>query len=165
MAGYEHPKRRHDIFAAVGGKISRVWSKTEQQGPYWTSVAVRPAGAVDEVIVFQSFSPGGTEPDSIQATQLRWDAGKRMFQEVPAAGVKMLVAGSYATVEAARTALQKDPACLTAFSVVESQKTSLKTGRRFALAALTAADPIPNEQLDRVAACMAGTRPRVLEYK
>jgi hypothetical protein len=160
VAGYEHPKRRHDIFAALNGKLTRVWSMAEQQGPYWTAVAIRPGSNGDELIFFQSFSPGGDEPDTIKAKQLRWDSSKASFTKIPAEGLKVVVAGTFRTLAAAREAMSKDTQCLAPFQVVKSADLGLRTGAPFAIAALTSRNP-----KEVSTSCAEVAQAQVVDYK
>ncbi len=162
MAGFEHPKRRHEIYAARGGQLTRVWEYAEPQGPYWTAVAVRKATSQDELVLLRTFSPGGELASTWEAVRLEWNADQNAFFEAGAAKVRAVVAGEFAGLERARNVLAGAGECLAGFDVVESKQLGLRGGGKYALAALTVSDPVRSEVLERLKTCSPAGAARVV---
>jgi hypothetical protein len=108
--GFEHIKRRHELFAAVNGKVVKVWQAGEGSGPVSTSTAIVKTDVGSEAVVFfEGFAyPSGGRPDTMTATTFAWEAGKIAERRSP---VSAAVIGGFATVQAARRFQTQNQAC------------------------------------------------------
>ena len=131
-AGFEHLKRRHYLFIAVGRKLVRVWTGDEGQGPTWSTVEVFPPlrDGSQQFIFFNGLQLSGAaegqataeaidDADSLEFAVYRWNARKNSIEKAPAtdsaASVVAVVAGRYENVAEARKALQQQAGCLKNF--------------------------------------------------
>jgi hypothetical protein len=155
MAGYEHPKRRHDLFAAAAGKVVAVWSSVEQQGPYWSSVAIEAGKAgADTLVLFEMFSPDPEQPDTLTAQRLDLaDENGVMHVASSPAVVNVAIAGSFESVAAARAARDESPECLAAFRVLDGNSVKREYKGRFVLAAVSTQRALAEQALQQAAAC------------
>lgn len=121
-AGFEHVKRRHDLFVADGGKLERVWSAAEGAGPAWSVAEVVPSGKgrTDEIIYLQGFRPGGAEADTLTARRLVWDDNKQKLVIQPLAILPAVTAGEFSSVKMARRAATSS--CLNEYWVLPANR-------------------------------------------
>ena len=105
-AGFEHVKRRHDLFVADGGKLKRVWSAAEGAGPVRSAAEVVPSvhGRTDEILLLEGFRPGGAEADTLTARRLVWNNKKQALAVRPLGMLPAVTAGEFPDAEAARQA-------------------------------------------------------------
>ncbi len=121
-AGFEHIKRRHDLFVADGKKLKRVWSAAEGAGPAWSAAEVVPSGngRTDEIIYLRGFRPGGTEADTLTARRLVWDDTKQELAVQPLAILPAVTTGEYSSVKTARRAAASS--CLNEYWVLPANR-------------------------------------------
>ena len=165
MAGYEHPKRRHDLFVVDGGKVVAAWSSVEPQGPYWSSIAIEPGKAgADALILFEAFSPDPEQPDSLTAQRLDL-AGENDATHVVTspAVVNVAIAGSFPSVAAARAARDESPECLAAFRVLDGNSVGRGHKGKFVLAAASTQRTLAEQALQHAAACAPGLKAQRIE--
>ncbi|MDQ2778521.1 MAG: hypothetical protein M3Y32_03070 [Pseudomonadota bacterium] len=136
--GFEHVKRRQDLYTNDGAKLERLWSAAEGAGPAWSTVAVVPAdgGQRDDIIHLQGLRPGGAGADTLSASRLTWDAERRTLASQPLPELPALVAGTYASVKAAKQAASKE-ACLADYWVLPAERLGGEPSR-WVLAAVAA---------------------------
>jgi hypothetical protein len=121
-AGFEHVKRRHDLFVADAGKLERVWSAAEGAGPAWSAAEVVPSGKgrADEIIYLQGFRPGGAEADTLTARRLVWDDKRQKLVIQPLAMLPAVTAGEFSSVKTARRAAASS--CLNEYWVLPANR-------------------------------------------
>jgi hypothetical protein len=157
-AGFEHLKRRHYLFVAVGRKLARAWTGSEGQGPTWSTVELsepRRDGSQD-FIYFTGFQyPGDEEPDSMEFAIHRWNARKNQLEKAPASEsaspVVALIAGTYGAVAEARKAIGQHPDCLKDFLVLGADSLPQTPKGQFAVAALTTKAALADREMARCA--------------
>lgn len=101
--GFEEIKRDHWAFAALDGKLRKVWSAEEGDGPTFSTTAVvnLPDGR-QRLVYFSVFnSPDTHEPDKLSVKALVFDGGRRQFVADRTALIGF-VWGPYESVSAAR---------------------------------------------------------------
>jgi hypothetical protein len=78
-AGFEHVKREHSLYAALDGKLVRIWTASEGAGPTWSTTAIVNAGDDRQGVVhYEAFIyPSDDQPDKLRATALVWDPVQR----------------------------------------------------------------------------------------
>lgn len=159
--GFEHVKRRHDLFLNDGGKLKRIWSAEEGVGPAWSAAEVRRAGiqSTDEVVYLEGFRPGGDEVDTLTGRRLAWneatnDVTDQLLKRLPA-----ITAGEYANVDAARQA--SSVSCMARYWVLPAERFGGKAGKS-ALAFVAVNEHDINEELAR--SCKGGAVRSKAEY-
>jgi hypothetical protein len=136
VGGFEHIKRRYDLFAEEAGKLKRVWSAAEKQGPAWSSADVAETAAGDEIIYLEGLRGTGKDPDQFEAKRLGWDAASKSLTERPKLALPVVVAGkNFPTADAARKAAAGT--CLSEYWVLPAITLGAKTSS-FMLAMVTA---------------------------
>ena len=101
--GFEHSKRHHEVFAAFGDKLERVWQAEEGAGPAFISTAVVPIDdAHGGIVLFDGFSNTvayDDQPDRLTARLLAWDDAKHALTKRPLLGLVLaVVLGKFASV-------------------------------------------------------------------
>jgi hypothetical protein len=168
-AGFEHVKRRHYLFVAIGRKLARAWSDSEGQGPTWSTVEVSeplPDGS-QSFIYFRGFwypreDGPDDKPDTLEVASYRWNAQKSVIENTPLQespfSVFALIAGVYDTLADAEKAKRLHFDCLRGFMVLSDDSPLQIPKGKFAVAALTTktslAEPV-------VAGCAPALRIRV----
>jgi hypothetical protein len=106
VAGFEHIKRRHDLYIITDTKLKRVWSAADGVGPAWSAAEVMPAdiGQADSIIYLEGFRPGGAEADTLIGRRLAWDEAKQELTERPLALLPAIRVGEFPNAEVARQA-------------------------------------------------------------
>ena len=120
--GFEHVKRRRDLFVADAGKLRKVWSVLDGAGPVRSAAYVVPAEnrQYDEILYFDGLIPGGAEPDSLSAQRLAWDETSQALRANPMDSLPAVIAGEFPNVEAARSAQAN--ACLAEYWVLPADR-------------------------------------------
>lgn len=166
-AGFEHLKRRHYLFVAVGRKLVRAWTGTEGQGPTFSTVELsepRRDGSQD-FVYFTGFQyPGDEEADTLEFAIYRWNARKNQIEKAPASEsaspVVALIAGTYDTVAEARKAIGQHPDCLKDFLVLGADSLPQTPKGQFAIAALTTKAPLADRA---IASCAPALKMKTLK--
>jgi hypothetical protein len=130
VGGFEHVKRRYDVFTHDGAKLQKIWSAAEGIGPAWSMATVVPArsGSREEIVYLQGFRPGGTSVDTLSASRLVWDDTQHALARQPTAQLPAIIAGEFASVTAARRAAAKEP-CIAHYWVLPAERFGGKRGR------------------------------------
>lgn len=156
-AGFEHPKRRHELWIGESDSLRRVWLGTELQGPAWSTVSVTlaPDGTSDTMVYFDGYAAAQDgDPDVLRPVRLVWREDRGMIEAVPAgSGVHAILVGSYQSVEQARDARDQAPDCLASYWVLPASELGVTDRGPVMLAALTASDSLANAELERVSLC------------
>lgn len=128
--GFEHVKRRYDVFVHDGAKLRKIGSAAEGPGPAWSTAAVVSSadGAQDDIVYLEGFRPGGSSADRLSATRLTWDGARRALVQQPLVHLPALIAGEFASVGAARKAADAEP-CLADYWVLPAERFGGKRGR------------------------------------
>ena len=121
--GFDHPKRRHELFMAVGPRLRSEFAIQDLQGPSWSAMDAVDLGGDRSVLVHVStFEPGADDqPDTLEVSRHVWDAKSDKLRVMDAAegpAVQALTVGRFATIAAARKEKSAKPNCLGAFVVV-----------------------------------------------
>jgi hypothetical protein len=144
--GFEHVKRRYDLFVVEGEKLKRVWSFEEGQGPVWSSVEVAAGATRDEIIYFNAVPAQGSAPDQFKVERLTWNAASKSLEAQPITELPAVVAGEFATAEAARRVASGS--CLSSYWVLPGDVVARKSSR-FVLATVTANKEMAEAELGR----------------
>ena len=101
--GFERLKRRHEILAEVNGKLRKIWSAEEGDGPTYSTTALSPLpGGRDRLVYFSFFTyPGEDAPDKVSAESLSYDSrtGRFLPHRAPLLG---LLAGPFSSIAEAQ---------------------------------------------------------------
>ncbi len=127
--GFEHVKRRYDAFAALGGKLQRVWAREEGAGPVTSRLdVVSPGGPVE--LLYQYARPGdGNEQDEFHVEQMRWNAEAKKFEKQEKSSAPLVAAGAFASASKARE-YAKAHDCFNSYWVIEAKALGLKKSAR-----------------------------------
>ena len=140
-AGFEHVKRRRDVFIVDDKKLKRVWSKQDGSGPVRSYADVIAAGPnADEIVLIEGSSFTPNQADQITALRLVWDEAANTLRETPVPVMAALVVGDFATAEAARA--QYADACFANYWLLRADQVGEKS-KRFVLALLTPDAAVP----------------------
>lgn len=167
-AGFEHVKRRHYLFAVQGARIVRLWTGTEGNGPWWSTVAVTDVDKASNqgIVHFSGFSyPKGNDYDRLDVTSLRGRGQGKTVASQPAQGIYAVVFGPFADPAAARRIRNKNWSCVSGFSVLPSGRFGSLAPGAAALAAMTTKRRHAEAALKRTQACLPGLTGRVSEAK
>ena len=164
-AGFEHVKRRFELFARGTDAWRRVWFEEDPQGPTSWSLVVRPDAAGpgrDQLVLFRvSSGPGkaGKQPDRVVKQAMLWDRSTlvRDPSRAPASGLTAVVAGPFADVAAARRAQAMAPGCLDAAWVMPAAAFPGQAGK-VVLAAPAANQKRAEAARSALTACAPGVR-------
>ncbi len=148
-AGFEHIKRRYDLFGAAGGKLRRLWSAEEAQGPVWSGVeVVANAAGGDSLLFLQGRRGTDNVADELQARRLRWNAEMQAVGEEPKVAALAVRAGDFATPAAARKARDAAP-CLHSYWVLPASDVGGGASRRFVLVNVAGTEAASQTELNR----------------
>ncbi len=104
--GFEHLKRRRDLFAIQKGQLKKIWSAEDGAGPAWSvAFAMRDDTAGTDRIVYASgMAIDATMPDLLSAQTIGFESATGKMIPLPAAPVPALIISKFPTVDAARAA-------------------------------------------------------------
>lgn len=107
-AGFEHYKRRHEIYVAGGDPpLARVFAYQDPPGPTWSAVAVAKTAGGDAWILFTGTDGGTHAPDDLSVRRVALPGkGPAVLVDAP---VAVLAVGAFASLDAARAAQQGCP--------------------------------------------------------
>ena len=135
-AGFEHVKRRRDLFIVEDKKLKKVWSKQDGSGPVRSYAdVIRGSADVDAIVLIEGSSFAPAEPDQVTALRLTWDEQAKAVHSSPVETMMAVVVGNFANAEAARGKLAD--ACLANYWIIGGDQVGEKP-KRFVLALLTA---------------------------
>lgn len=157
QAGFDHLKRRHDLYVAIDKKLVHAWSAQEGAGPTWSSVDVRDFARdhSQEILFFDgSHYPSDEQPDWLYFTVYHWNPSKNTLEKITTGNpsVFAVIAGMYDTVAGARVA-QSSVSCLGAFWVLASDNFSRLPTGKFALGAISSRKSFASQTLAKSQAC------------
>ena len=136
--GFEHVKRRRDLFIVDDKKLKRVWSKQDGSGPvrsYADVVAGADSGGKgDEIVLIEGITVAPNEADQVSAQRLLWDEAAKTLRSTPVASMTATVVGNFTSAEAARG--KYSDACFANFWLLRAHQVGEKSNR-FVLAKLT----------------------------
>jgi len=171
-AGFEHLKRRHYLFVAIGRKLARVWTGEEGEGPTWSTVALtEPQGdGAQQLIFFSGFRyPSDDEPDSLEVTTFRWNQNKKVMEAEPAAErkspVTALVVGVYDTAAKAREAYRQRPECLKDFWVLTADSFPQIPAGKVGIVAFSAREAFARQTDKAVQACAPALKSQFYQWR
>jgi hypothetical protein len=163
VAGFEHLKRAHVVFAAVGRDLVEAWSAKEGAGWTFSAATVVPlATDRDGVAYFESVTytmDSDTQPDALRAEVLAWDERRRKLG--PAAGnaraaLHAVVLGPFANVRKAKQAIEANRACLGGFSILPARRFPEARHQGIVLVRATANRAAADKLATDSAGCAAG---------
>jgi hypothetical protein len=164
-AGFEHVKRRFELFADDGGAWRRVWFEEDPQGPTSSSLVVRPDAAGpgrDQFVLFQvSSAPGkaSKQPDRVAKQTMLWDQSTLVRDKARSqvSALTAVVTGPFADVAAARRAQAAASGCLDAAWLMPAAAFPGQAGK-FVLAAPAADAKRAEAARSALTACAPGVR-------
>jgi len=147
-AGFEHVKRRHYLFVAIGRKLALAWKGSEGDGPTWSKVEVSeplPDGGQSffffNGFIYPAENGAEDEPDSLEVASYRWNAQKSVIESVPmresSSSIVALIAGIYDTVAEARKAMRSHSDCLREFLILSADSLPQVPKGKVAIAAIS----------------------------
>ena len=133
-AGFEHVKRRRDVFVVEEKKLKRIWSKQDGSGPVrsYADVVASSANA-DQIMLIEGGAFAPNQADEVTVQRLLWDEAGQTLQVLPVASMAARVVGNFANAEAARSKYA-DP-CLAHYWLLRADQVGEKS-KRFVLALL-----------------------------
>jgi hypothetical protein len=163
--GYDHVKRRHDLFVVGDSRLIHALGEEEPAGPAWSTTEVAGLAAGREAIVHvRTFEPGDDEtPDTLEASRYAWDAKDDRLRAVSgkeAVPLYVLTAGRFPTIAAARAAKNEQAECLSPFVVIPLSSLEGPKGgggKNFTLAAVS----VQRAEAEAARAKIAGCAPTV----
>lgn len=133
-AGFEHVKRRRDVFIVEEKKLRRIWSKQDGSGPVRSYADVVALGANgDEIVLIEGASNAPNQADEVAVQRLVWDESAKTLQVLPVALMAAMIVGNFANAEAARS--KYSDACFANFWLLRGDQVGEKS-KRFVLALL-----------------------------
>ncbi len=144
-AGFEHVKRRRDLFVVEEKKLKRIWSKQDGSGPVRSYADIVASGAnADEIVLIEGVSTAPNQADQVTVQRLLWDESAKTLQVLPVALMAALVVGNFANAEAARS--KYADACFANYWLLRADQVGEKS-KRFVLALLTPDAAVPAFQV------------------
>lgn len=163
IAGFEHLKRSHVVFAVYGKDLVKAWSAEEGAG--WTFSATAPVAlgsGRDGVAYFDRFDSSidsDTQPDTLDAQVLSWDARTRTLLPYETTGLlSAVVVGQFASVRAAKQARQTSQGCLGAFWILPASRFPATKLRNIALVRVTSVRAAADRLSAATLACARGKK-------
>lgn len=103
--GFEHVKRRYDLFAVQNGKLRKLWSAEDGAGPAYSAVFVVPAATAgaQDLVLMRGFTSAEAQPDDIKLERLHWNSASDSLK-AGTASLPAVTAGRFTTVAKARAA-------------------------------------------------------------
>jgi hypothetical protein len=162
VAGFEHLKRAHFLFAAAGGRLARAWSYEEQAGPTWSTTALAALGPDRQAVVLLAgrtlAAELGDRPDDIERQVVLWDAasGAAVLRN-EAVPIRAVSFGRFAGIAEARAAYEARADCLGDFSILPSERLA-RSGPpgELVLALLGVSEAGARERLAEAQTCAGG---------
>lgn len=160
-AGFEHVKRRRDVFIVEEKKLKRIWSKQDGSGPVRSYADVVASGTnADQIVLIEGGSFAPNQADEVTVQRLLWDEPGQTLQVLPVASMAALVVGNFANAEAARSKYAEP--CLANYWLLRADQVGEKS-KRFVLALLAPEAAIPALQ-DR-AKCLPKEAQRMAQFR
>jgi hypothetical protein len=159
--GFEHVKRRRDLFIVVDNKLKRVWSIQDGAGPVRSLVDV--VGREDrgeDIVLIQGMAYAPNESDRVTAKRFTWDESVNALKEIPIDSLAATVVGSFNTAALARNKLADE--CFSRYWVINDQQLGA-TKSRFVLALLSAETSSSSAEMNRE--CLRKTKPRLATFR
>lgn len=167
LAGFDHLKRRHDLFISRGGRMTLARRWEEGAGPTWSAVATVPRrGRREDLLFFDGFrAPSSDEPDRLDVTAYLWDERADRLVERLRAPVTLyvLVLGVYPSVAAARRIRDAGGECLLGFWVLKTDPFPALPPGKLLLGALSTQRAYAEEAAQAVAACAPELKSSLVE--
>ena len=153
--GAEHVKRLHYLFVANGQRLSEAWKGWEGQGMTSSTVDTMDVdGDGNPEILFWRFGSSDGLVSDWSLTVHRWNVQQMRLEDVSetAKGPSLfaIVAGPFATPDAATTFLTNHRNCLPPFQVI---RTPERGASGFAVAGITARQPLAVDASRALRAC------------
>jgi hypothetical protein len=124
-AGFEHVKRRFELYAPRADAWTRTWFEEDPQGPTTSALVVRADAAGrgrDQLVRFRISSTSGTakQPDRVVTEAMLWDKSTLVHDKLAGRGLGLsaVVVGPFPDTVAARRAQAAAPDCLGAAVVL-----------------------------------------------
>lgn len=154
--GFEHLKRRHELYVVLDNKLERVWEAAEGAGPAWTSTAIVPLKDDRQgILYFNGFLyPLHTTPDQLEISLLAWEPRDRKLKKQPQFTVQAVVVAGYTSVAAAQRARTAQPECLGLFWVLPATRLSGAASGRYVLALPGSSAANLKKALQQTTACI-----------
>lgn len=161
--GFEHVKRRRDLYIIDDNKLKRVWYKQDGQGPVgsYADVIQRSDGA-DEMVLIEGLTINPTQADQITALRLTWDEKDRLLKSSPVESLKAVVTGDFRNAEAAREKLG-DP-CLAQYWILAGNEVG-QAAKPFVFAMLTADAATATMRANATDDCSRKFAPRIATFR
>ena len=140
-AGFEHVKRRRDVFVVEEKKLKRIWSKQDGSGPVRSYADVVASGAnAGEIVLIEGGSFAPNQADEVTVQRLLWDEPGQTLQATPVPVMAAMVVGNFANAEVARAKYADQ--CLVNYWVLRADQVGEKS-KRFVLALLAPEAMVP----------------------
>lgn len=165
QAGFEHIKRRFDLFVVENNRLSRIWSDAEGPGPWLSDVAiVDTKSSGQHLIHFKGFAPPyGEEADTLKATLLRWSSADNSLKSELADVPAIQIIPHFDSVSAARTTRDQSSACIGGYWILHAawldQRPAATSG--YTLVGLAATKELARLELVRVRDCLKQGKPNL----
>ena len=160
-AGFEHVKRRRDVFVVEEKKLKRIWSKQDGSGPVRSYADVVASGTnADQIVLIEGGSFAPNQADEVTVQRLLWDEPGQNLQVLPVDSMAAMVVGNFANAEAAR-AKYAHP-CLANYWVLRADQVGEKS-KRFVLALLVPEAMVP--ALQARAKCLPKETQRKAQFR
>ena len=160
-AGFEHVKRRRDVFVVEDKKLKRIWSKQDGSGPVRSYADVIASGTnADQIVLIEGGSFAPNQADEVTVQRLLWDEPGQNLQVLPVDSMAAMVVGNFANAEAGRSKYA-DP-CLANYWVLRADQVGEKS-KRFVLALLVPEAMVP--VLQARAKCLPKETQRMAQFR
>lgn len=161
--GFEHVKRRRDLFIVDHNKLKRVWAKQDGQGPIgsYADVIQRSDGA-DDIVLIEGITIDPAQADQITALRLTWDEKDMSLKSSPVESLKAVVTGDFKNAEAAREQLAD--ACLAKYWILTGNDVG-EASKPFVLAMLTADSTTAALRANATDDCSRKFAPRIATFR
>lgn len=130
--GFEHLRRRHELFVARNNKLERVWEGTEGAGPAWSSAdIVKLQDGRDGLVYFDGFRyPSPDQPDRLDISLFEWSETSGALEESDySANVPSIALDGFPSVSAAHNFRAQQSACMGLFWVLPAARAQGAAGK------------------------------------
>jgi hypothetical protein len=161
--GFEHIKRRHELFVVTDGKLVKAWQKGEGAGPVSSTTAIaKTDGGSEAVVYFEGFAHSGNRPDTMKAVTIAWDGGRVVERQAP---VPAAAIGGFPTVQAARRYQAQNKECAGWYWVLPASQFDGADQQGFALALPSATRQGAEARSAEISQCAKGKKAAVVSMR
>ena len=165
VAGFEHTKRAHFVYARRGDALVEVWRYEEGSGPTWSTTAIVGSPPTQRVMMIEGATLSealGDSADIVETEVVEWsDEAGAVVSVAGGSAVAAAVVGPFPTIAAALALREQHVDCLLPFWLIPADQLALEDTAGYAFAVLGASREGAESTLAASRACIGDVPARV----